>query len=84
MGLFRHENQKSTVRKTSVEEEWHDWIEEESLRRLGWAVYKYDASVAYLHNNRPFLSTGDINLNMPASAEHWAAESAYTWADLHP
>jgi hypothetical protein len=84
MGLFRYEAQQTPRHGISLEEAWHEWISEEGLRRLGWAVYKYDASVAYLHNNRPFLSTGDINLNLPGSAEHWAAESALAWSSLHP
>ncbi|KAJ9633604.1 hypothetical protein H2204_006810 [Knufia peltigerae] len=65
-------------------EKWRAWVDAEGLRRLGWAVYKYDASVAYLHNNRPFLSTGDVNLPLPASVEHWGAESGQAWAALHP
>ena len=84
MGLFRFESPHVIQPKGSPEAAWHEWINGEGLRRLGWAVYKYDASVAYLHNNRPFLSTGDINLNLPGSKEHWDAESAQTWASLHP
>lgn len=84
MGLFRLETSPVPQPDAPVEELWRKWIAAEGLRRLGWAVYKYDASVAYLHNNRPFLSTGDINLNLPGSAEHWAAESAMAWASLHP
>lgn len=84
MGLFRYETNDPPQTDMSLEDSWQAWIGAERLRRLGWAVYKYDASVAYLHNNRPFLSTGDINLSLPASAEHWAAESAQSWAALHP
>lgn len=84
MGLFRFEAPTPARVDLSSEEAWREWIGAEKFRRLGWAVYKYDASVAYLHNNRPFLSTGDINLNLPASAEHWAAETAQSWAVLHP
>ncbi|EXJ68489.1 uncharacterized protein A1O5_08282 [Cladophialophora psammophila CBS 110553] len=84
MGLFRYESQRTPRLGISLDEAWREWISEEGLRRLGWAVYKYDASVAYLHNNRPFLSTGDINLNLPGSADHWAAESAQAWSSLHP
>ncbi|KAK5040505.1 hypothetical protein LTS07_001003 [Exophiala sideris] len=84
MGLFRYETNDQIQEDMSLEDSWYAWIDAERLRRLGWGVYKYDASVAYLHNNRPFLSTGDINLSLPASAEHWAAESAQSWAALHP
>lgn len=70
MGLFRFETIKPTRAETSLETAWQKWIGEEELRRLGWAIYKYDASVSYLHNNRPFLSTGDINLDLPAPSDH--------------
>lgn len=40
--------------------------------------------MAYLHNNRPYLSVGDINLNLPCSSEHWEADSAQSWTALHP
>ena len=84
MGLFHADVNKPSGPDTTTDKSWHQWIDAERLRRLGWAVYKYDASVAYLHNNRPFLSTGDINLNLPSSIEHWNAESAQAWASLHP
>ncbi|KIW12692.1 hypothetical protein PV08_09970 [Exophiala spinifera] len=84
MGLFRYESQHVLRPGNSQEEAWREWVREEGLRRLGWAVYKYDASVAYLHNNRPFLSIGDINLSLPSSTEHWSAESAQAWSSLHP
>jgi hypothetical protein len=47
-------------------------------------MQEYDASVAYLHNSRPYLSPRDVNLNLPCSSEHWEAESAHSWATLHP
>ncbi|OQV01808.1 Fungal specific transcription factor domain-containing protein [Cladophialophora immunda] len=84
MGLFRFEAPAPTQEDLTLEDMWRQWIEAEKLRRLGWVLYMYDASVAYLLNNRPFLSIGDINLNLPASAEEWAAETAQAWAALHP
>ncbi|KAH0839188.1 hypothetical protein FOPE_05317 [Fonsecaea pedrosoi] len=84
MGLFRFETSSLTQTDLSLEDMWRHWIETEKLRRLGWVLYMYDASVAYLLNNRPFLSIGDIKLNLPASAEEWAAETAQAWAALHP
>jgi hypothetical protein len=84
MGLFRSEAPAPVQANLPLEDAWRRWIEAEKLRRLGWVVYMYDASVAYLLNNRPFLSIGDINLNLPASSEQWAAETAQAWAALHP
>jgi hypothetical protein len=84
MGLFDFETRQSIQPTSSLENTWQQWIAAETLRRLGWAVYKYDASVSYLHNNRPFLTIGDINLALPGSFEHWAARTAVAWASLHP
>ncbi|OAP56474.1 hypothetical protein AYL99_09653 [Fonsecaea erecta] len=84
MGLFRFEAPAPIQMDQTLEEMWREWIEAEKLRRLGWVLYMYDASVAYLLNNRPFLSIGDINLNLPASAEEWAAETAQAWSALRP
>ncbi|ETN36192.1 uncharacterized protein HMPREF1541_08469 [Cyphellophora europaea CBS 101466] len=84
MGLFRYESKDPDLATLLPEHAWHAWIDAERLRRLGWAVYKYDGSVAYLHNVRPYLSVGDINLPLPASEEYWTAESAPSWAALHP
>ncbi|KIW17546.1 hypothetical protein PV08_04740 [Exophiala spinifera] len=84
MGLFRYKPEPNMTSATSqkLEERWKNWIREEKLRRLGWAVYEYDASVAYLHNNRPFLSIGEVHTNLPCMANYWSAESAHAWAAM--
>ncbi|KIW16773.1 hypothetical protein PV08_03963 [Exophiala spinifera] len=86
MGLFRQrpDNDPGGTLGRSAEERWSDWIHQERLCRLGWAVYKYDASVAYLHNNRPFLSIGDMHLDLPCEADLWKAESAHCWLSMLP
>lgn len=47
MGLFYFEAQKLPQIDLMFEDVWCEWIEVESLRRLGWVMYKYDSSVAY-------------------------------------
>jgi hypothetical protein len=85
MGIFSLESNQATPSVTSsLDERWRSYIRQETIRRLGWAIYKYDTSVAYLHNNRPFLSCGDMKLKLPGSDEHWQAETAEAWASLHP
>lgn len=83
-GIFSLENHALPPADASDEEKWRCYIRQETTTRLGWAIYKYDASVAYLHNNRPFLTWGDMKLRLPGTDEHWQAESAYAWASLHP
>ncbi|KAF2846860.1 hypothetical protein T440DRAFT_404814 [Plenodomus tracheiphilus IPT5] len=84
MGMFRFETETHLPPGATLEEHWQDYIRAESSRRLGWAVFEYDASVTYLHNNRPSLSCADVNLDLPGSTEHWEAENAEVWASLHP
>jgi hypothetical protein len=84
IGLFRSESMHHTPLGVTTQETWQNYIRTESSRRLGWAVFQYDASVAYLHNNRPFLGLANLNLNLPGSKEHWEAENAEAWASLHP
>ncbi|KAH8812805.1 hypothetical protein F5884DRAFT_899041 [Xylogone sp. PMI_703] len=86
INLFRPrpEAKSDSLSDTSVEQRWKNWIRQEQLCRLGWAVYKYDASVAYLHNNRPFLSIGDMHLDLPCPSQFWNAESAHCWLSMLP
>lgn len=84
MGVFEYQTPPPIQPSASLEETWQRWIAAETLRRLGWAIYKYDASVSYLHNDRPFLAIGDVKLALPGSSHHWAARTATAWASLHP
>ncbi|KAF4428950.1 hypothetical protein FACUT_9213 [Fusarium acutatum] len=54
------------------------------LNRRLLLFLEYDASVSYLHNNRPFLSIGEIHLALPCIANYWNAESAHSWAAMLP
>lgn len=39
MGLFRYEAPQPIGDLSSQGASWHEWIRQERLRRLGWAVY---------------------------------------------
>ncbi|KEF51214.1 uncharacterized protein A1O9_12717 [Exophiala aquamarina CBS 119918] len=83
MGLFRY-RVPPIDENLNLEGRWREWIRQERLRRLGWAVYELDSSVSYLHNNRPYLSNADIDMEMPSAPEHWEVQSAQAWGALHP
>ncbi|KAH8816729.1 fungal-specific transcription factor domain-containing protein [Xylogone sp. PMI_703] len=84
MDLFHYQAPPTSNSSGTIEERWHTWIRQERLRRLAWAIYEYDSSVAYLHNTRSYITVGDMTLDLPSSSAHWEAETAEAWAALHP
>lgn len=85
IGLFKyHAPPDHMPAGVSLEERWHIWIGQERLRRLSWAIYEYDSSVSYLHHMRPYITVGDVIGDLPCSRAHWEAETAHSWAALHP
>lgn len=85
MGLFTPEKTDKILHSalsTGISHNWLDWIRKERLRRLGWGIYIYDAAVSYLHNMRPYLTIGEVNMNLPSTELEWDAESAESWLPL--
>lgn len=83
MGLFDEIKASASV-DPSTTSLWSAWIQEETLCRLGWAIYEIDASVTFLLNKRPYLSVSSMRLQLPSSEDLWEADSAQAWASLHP
>jgi hypothetical protein len=85
LGLFKYQASLEPIQNAkTIQERWHAWIGQESLRRLAWAVYEYDSSVSFLHNNRSYITVGDMTLDLPCSVAHWEAETSQSWVSLHP
>ncbi|RFU25958.1 hypothetical protein B7463_g10388, partial [Scytalidium lignicola] len=83
MGLFGDPEFEPGV-SDALEDTWKEWIRQERLRRLGWAVYEYDACISLLQNDRPLLNIADARMALPCSMKHWDAESAYAWVSMYP
>ena len=83
MGLFRKRN-PIVPKDDSLQSRWNAWIEDERFRRLGWAIYGADCATTYLYNRGPYVSVGEIDMDMQSSTEYWEAESPQSWAALHP
>src|ERR1700761_1913137 len=65
LGLFKYHAPLELVQNAkTLQERWHVWIKQESLRRLAWAIYEYDSSVSFLHNNRSYITVGDMALDL--------------------
>ncbi|KAI1634876.1 fungal-specific transcription factor domain-containing protein [Biscogniauxia mediterranea] len=84
MGLFREVNPRAAPTNDNSEYCWKIWVTEERRRRLGWAIYEFDALIALFYNCRPYLKVEDVDLALPCLVDHWEADSAYAWEALRP
>ncbi|EXJ53467.1 uncharacterized protein A1O5_13243 [Cladophialophora psammophila CBS 110553] len=82
-GLFSPHRATRPI-ENNTQAQWAAWINAERRKRLGWAIYEFDASVSFLHNRRPTMSVGDILLSLPEDAARWEATSAHAWMALVP
>lgn len=53
-------------------------------RYLTVVMQEFDASVSFLHNERPALSVGEVILSLPDDVARWEAPSAHSWKALRP
>ncbi|KAL5083835.1 hypothetical protein Trisim1_000879 [Trichoderma cf. simile WF8] len=84
IGLFHDAPRQTSTHNEDAEARWMSWVATERRKRLGWAIYEFDALVSVLHNQRPAFSTGDLTLSLPEDADYWEAPSAYSWIALRP
>ncbi|KAJ9643794.1 hypothetical protein H2204_001939 [Knufia peltigerae] len=83
-GIFDHRFRSYTPAGT-LQQRWEAWIFVEKMRRLAWAIFLHDTSSTYCRGTRPYISLMEIRaMDMPASFQHWEAESPEAWAALHP
>ncbi|KAJ4152109.1 hypothetical protein NW765_017618 [Fusarium oxysporum] len=81
MGLFQ-DTKSSEPPASTLDEAWRQWIRQEKLRRLGWAVYEFDSVTAYVHNGRPNMNIAEAVIALPCSVDEWEAGSACAWSAL--
>ncbi|RVX69951.1 hypothetical protein B0A52_05786 [Exophiala mesophila] len=82
--LFNNSESPTRPVENNTQSQWAAWIYSERRKRLGWAIYEFDASVSFLHNRRPTMSVGDIRLSLPEDAARWEATSGHAWKALVP
>lgn len=68
----------------SLEERWHSWIAQERLRRLAWSLYEHDTLPSFFRHTPYVISIGEMIVDLPNSTAHWEADTAQSWAALHP
>ncbi|KAM0414558.1 hypothetical protein ACHAPT_013601 [Fusarium lateritium] len=81
MGLFQ-DTKSSEPPASTLDEAWRQWIRQERLRRLGWAVYEFDSVTAYVHNGRPNMNIAEAVIALPCSVDEWEAGSACAWSAM--
>ncbi|KAM3088861.1 hypothetical protein ACMFMG_000484 [Clarireedia jacksonii] len=67
----------------SIQTQWMQWIDEETLRRLHWAVYTIDRQFSALWNLPSTIAVGELaDLICPCDDIFWNASSARQWKNL--
>ncbi|KEF61513.1 uncharacterized protein A1O9_03080 [Exophiala aquamarina CBS 119918] len=64
---------------SSLDREWHVWIEQESSRRASFFAFVMDAQHVSIFGHSPALSVSDIRLPLPCPEPLWTAKSASRW-----
>lgn len=62
---------------------WEDWARVESERRTKLIVYCFFNLHSIMYNIPPLVLNSELNLNMPAPADEWKANTATHWRRLH-
>ncbi|CEJ54909.1 hypothetical protein PMG11_01196 [Penicillium brasilianum] len=65
-----------------LERKWHDWIEQESFKRLVYHIFLHDSRSSVTLNVNPLISYADLELPLPAARPLWEAKTANEWKDL--
>ncbi|ETN42314.1 uncharacterized protein HMPREF1541_01468 [Cyphellophora europaea CBS 101466] len=67
---------------TNAQDEWRNWIREESFKRLAYHVLILDATMSMSMLTQPLLSPAEFQLELPCSPKLWTAASADEWQSL--
>ncbi|KAJ5698025.1 hypothetical protein N7462_000030 [Penicillium macrosclerotiorum] len=66
-----------------LERKWHEWIEQESFKRLVYHCFLHDSQTAVTLNINPLISYAELELPLPSSRHLWEAKSAAEWKQLY-
>jgi hypothetical protein len=71
------ENTTSSSSRSHLE--WHEWAEDESVRRTKLIAFCFVHIHSVSYNVYPVLRSSEINLRLPCSTKEWNASSADEW-----
>ncbi|OQD63773.1 hypothetical protein PENPOL_c009G01205 [Penicillium polonicum] len=66
----------------SLNNVWHEWVRQESLKRLAYHLFGHDVEVAMAMNRPALTSYTELTLPFPAARDLWLAPTATAWRDL--
>ncbi|RYP00598.1 hypothetical protein DL764_006472 [Monosporascus ibericus] len=62
---------------------WLEWVEQESIKRLVFHAFIYDAQVSMAMLTNPIISYSELAIPLPESRDLWMAEDAEKWKTLY-
>lgn len=59
--------------------QWHEWAEEESIRRTRFISFCFVHVHSIAYNIYPVLRSSEVHLRLPCSTKEWKAATAHDW-----
>ncbi|KAG9238743.1 c6 zinc finger domain-containing protein [Amylocarpus encephaloides] len=66
-----------------LQRKWHDWVSNESFKRLAFRVFLLDAQSSMSLLVNPLISYVEVTNNLPESRELWTAVDAEQWKEIY-
>lgn len=66
-----------------LENEWNQWIQEESWRRAAFFAFCMDSQHACMFGHLPVLSVSDMKMPLPCKETVWESTSPESWQDAY-
>ncbi|PWY90828.1 C2H2 type zinc finger domain protein [Aspergillus heteromorphus CBS 117.55] len=61
--------------------QWHEWAEEESIRRTRCISFCFVHVHSIAYNIYPVLRSSEVHLRLPCSTKEWKAATVHDWED---
>ncbi|KAF7587986.1 hypothetical protein BBP40_006463 [Aspergillus hancockii] len=68
-----------TVAPRHAPMQWHEWAEDESIRRTRFISFCFVHVHSIAYNIYPVLRSSEVHLRLPCSTKEWKATSAQEW-----
>ncbi|KAI9045355.1 C2H2 type zinc finger domain protein [Aspergillus affinis] len=59
--------------------QWHEWVEEESIRRTRFIAFCFVHVHSIAYNIYPVLRSSEVHLRLPCSTKEWKASTPQEW-----